>query len=254
MLGMGMTEAQSIEELRCALAESEKRYAELKASIDERVREVAKAEFQAEMTRVSSELAHDLRGPLQIITNSLFLMERKPGDTTYYPKIGDALKQATGILDAFREYYRGHEIMLMKGNVNKIIEKSLEDVVVPGGIVVSKSLDPAIPDTMLDLGKIKRDFAVLIKNAVEAMPNGGNLTVSSYVDGGNILVRISDTGSGIPEAIRSKVFIAFGAKKRGGYGLALAAAKRNLEAMGGAISFETETGKGTTFTICLPIK
>ena len=249
-----MAESQSVEELRCALAKSEKKYAELEASINARAHEIAKAEFQAEMTRISSELAHDLRGPLQIITNSLFLMERKPGDTTYYPKIGDALKQATGILDAFREYYRGHEIMLMKGNVNRIIEKSIEDVTVPNGIVVSKNLDPAVPDTMLDLGKVKRNIAVLLKNAVEAMPNGGNLSVSSCVDGGTILVRISDTGSGIPEAIRSKVFIAFGAKKRGGYGLALAATKRNLEAMGGSISFETESGKGTTFTISLPIK
>lgn len=249
-----MAKAQSVEELRRALAESERRYAELQASIDARAREVAKAEFHAEMTRVSSELAHDLRGPLQIITNSLFLMERKPGDTTYYPKIGEALKQATGLLDAFREYYRGHEITLTRGNVNRLIEKSFEDVTVPKGVVVSKSLDPSVPDTMLDLGKVKRDFDILLKNSVEAMPNGGSLSVSSCADEGNILVRICDTGTGIPEAIRGKVFVAFGAKKRGGYGLGLAAVKRNLEAMGGSISFETETGRGTTFTMSLPIR
>jgi len=251
-----MTDAEpkSIEELRRALAESERRYEELKASVDARAKEIAKEEFQDEMTRISSELAHDLRGPLQIITNSLFLMERKPGDTTYYPKINEALRQSTRLLDAFREYYRGYEIALMKGSVNRLVEKSLEDVTVQPSVTVTKSLDPNLPDTMLDLGKMKRVFTVVLKNAVEAMPDGGNLNVSSRAKGGRIVVQIKDTGTGISEATRGKVFIAFGAKKRGGYGLGLAAARRNLEAHGGSISFETETGRGTTFTISLPIK
>ena len=247
-------ESKSVEELRRALAESEQRYEELLASVEERVKEIAKAEFRAEMTRISSELAHDLRGPLQIITNSLFLMERKPGDTTYYPKIGEALKQATGLLDGFGEYYRGHEITLMKCNVNRLVEKSFEDIVVPQEVTVSKNFDPTVPDISLDLGKMRRVFTIVLKNAVEAMPGGGSLSVSSRVDGDRVVVQVGDTGGGISEAIRGKVFVAFGAKKRGGCGLGLAAAKRTVEAHGGSIFFETETGKGTTFTITVPIK
>ena len=251
---MAEAEPKSIEELRRALAKSEKRYEELQASLELRAKEIAKVEFQAEMTRVSSELAHDLRGPLQTITNCLFLMERKPGDTTYYPKIGEALKQAIALLDGFREYYRGHEITPMKGNVNRLIEKSFEDITLSSGVVVSKRLDPSVPDTMVDLGKIRRVFAIVLKNAVEAMPNGGSLSVSSCVDGDRVVICVGDTGAGIPEAVRGKIFIAFGTKKRGGYGLGLAGAKRTIEAHGGSISFETEAGKGTTFTIILPIK
>jgi signal transduction histidine kinase len=247
-------ESKSVEELRRALAESEQRYEELLASVEERAKEIANAEFRAEMTRISSELAHDIRGPLQIIMNSLFLMERKPGDTTYYPKIGEALKQATGLLDGFREYYRGHEITLMKCNVNRLLEKSFEDIVVPQGVTASKSFDPTVPDIRLDLGKMRRVFTIVLKNAVEAMPGGGGLSVSSRVDGDRVVVQVGDTGGGISEAIRGKVFVAFGAKKRGGYGLGLAAAKRIVEAHGGSIFFETETGKGTTFTITVPIK
>jgi signal transduction histidine kinase len=251
---MAEAEPKSIEELRRALAESERRYEELKASVEERAKEIARADFQAEMTRVSSELAHDLRGPLQVITNSLYIMERKPGDTTYYPKIGEALKQATGLLDGFREYYRGHEITPMRGNVNKLVEKCFEDITIPPGITVSKSLDQSVPDTMVDLGKIRRVFAIVVKNAVEAMPNGGSLSVSSRVNGDSVVVEVRDSGTGIPEATRAKIFIAFGSKKRGGYGLGLAAAKRTVEAHGGSILFDTETGKGTTFTVVLPIK
>jgi signal transduction histidine kinase len=181
-------------------------------------------------------------------------MERKPGDTTYYPKIGEALKQATGLLDAFREYYRGHEITLMKSNVNRLVEKSFEDVKVPQGVVVNKNLDQGASDLMLDVGKMKRVFTILVENAVEAMPEGGNLTITSKQEAGRVVVIVNDTGSGIPEAIRGKIFVAFGAKKRGGYGLGLAAAKRVVEAHGGSISFTTEIGKGTTFTVSLPIK
>jgi signal transduction histidine kinase len=250
---MGEARLDSLEELRKALAESERRYNDLLVEVEERAQEIAKAEFQAEMTRVSSELAHDLRGPLQTITNSLFLMERKPGDTTYYPKISEALKQTTSLLDSFREYYRGHEITPMQGNINKLIVKAVEDSQVPPTIKVSTDLDEGVPETSFDLVKIRRVFSILIKNAIEAMPSGGSLKIITRVESEKILAKVGDTGVGIPEAVREKIFVAFGVKKRGGFGLGLAAAKKIVEAHGGSISFESETGKGTTFTIALPV-
>jgi signal transduction histidine kinase len=243
----------SIEELRKALEESERRYNELLANVEEHARNIAKAEFQAEMTRVSSELAHDLRSPLQTITNSLFLMERKPGDTTYLPKISEAVKQATTLLDNFREYYRGYEIMPMQGDLNKLIEKTLEDSHIPPIIKVSMNLDQNVPQTMLDLAKIRRVFSIIIKNSVEAMPNGGNLIIITRVEGVKILAKISDSGVGIPEAAREKIFVAFGLKKTGGFGLGLAATKRIVDAHSGEISFESDVGKGSTFTVAIPV-
>ncbi len=249
-----MTESRlnSIEELRKALAESERRYNELLADVEERSRKIAKAEFQAEMTRVSSELAHDLRSPLQTITNSIFLMERKPGDTTYLPKISEALKQATALLDNFRDYYRGYEITPMQGDLNKLIEKAVEDSQIPPIIKVSVNLDQNVPQIMLDLAKIRRVFSIIIKNAVEAMPNGGSLAIVTRVEGNKVLASLSDNGVGIPEAAREKIFVAFGLKKKGGFGLGLAAAKRIVEAHGGDISFESDVGKGTKFTVAIP--
>ena len=243
----------SIEELRKALAESECRYNELLANVEEHARDIAKAEFQAEMTRVSSELAHDLRSPLQTITNSLFLMERKPGDITYFPKISEAVKQATTLLDNFREYYRGYEITPMQGDINNLIEKTLEDSQIPPIIKVSLNLDQNVPQTMFDLAKIMRVFSIIIKNSVEAMPNGGSLMIVTWVEGDKILASISDTGVGIPEAAREKIFVAFGVKKKGGFGLGLAAAKRIVDAHGGEISFKSDVGKGSTFTVAIPI-
>jgi len=243
----------SIEELRKALVESERRYKELLVDVDGRAREMAKVEFQAELTRLSTELAHDLRSPLQTITNSLFLMERKPGDTTYYPKIGEALNQATSLLDSFREYYRGYEITPMPGNINKLLTKALEDSQLPQTIKISIDLDQGVPETKIDLNKIKRVFTIIIKNAVEAMPSGGNLAIMTRIEGDKILTSVRDTGIEIPETVREKIFVAFGTKKRGGFGLGLAAAKRIVEAHGGDISFESQLEKGTTFTVAMPV-
>jgi signal transduction histidine kinase len=250
---MGKAKVDSLEDLRRDLAESERRYNELLADVEHRAHEIAVSKFQTEMTRVSSELAHDLRGPLQTITNSLFLMERKPGDTTYFPKISEALKQATSLLDAFREYYRGHEITPMQGDINKLLEKALEDSEIPSTIKVSTDLGQGLPPAMLDLIKVKRVFSTIIKNAVEAMPDGGSLSISTRLVGDKILSSFSDTGVGIPEAAREKIFVAFGQKKKGGFGLGLAAAKRIIEAHGGSIAFESETGRGTTFTVAMPV-
>jgi signal transduction histidine kinase len=180
-------------------------------------------------------------------------MERKPCDTTYFPKISEALKQATALLDNFREFYRGSEITPMLGDINKLIEKTLEDSQMPQIIKVSMNLDQSVPQIMLDLAKIRRVFSIIIKNAVEAMPNGGSLVIVTRVEGDKILTRISDTGVGIPDAARGKIFVAFGLKKKGGFGLGLAAAKRVVEAHGGELSFESDVGKGTTFIVTMPI-
>jgi signal transduction histidine kinase len=208
-----------------------------------------------EIGRVCSELAHDMRGPLQTITNSVFLIERKPNDlNVYLPKINGALTHASTLLDSFREYYRGHELTLITGNINRVIEKGLEDIQVPDSVKVVKKFDESITDTVLDPVKMRRVFWNLAKNGVEAMPNGGTLTLESSMSGNNIIVTISDTGTGISENIQPKVFVAFGAKKRGGFGLGTAVSKRVIEAHGGQISFETEPGKGTVFTVVIPKK
>jgi len=241
----------SIEELRKALADSEERYKALVLDIDRKVKDLANKEFRAEMTRISSELAHDLRSPLQIITNSIFLMEKKPGDTKYVPMINEALKKATDLLDSFRDYYRGYEITPMPGNLNRIIEKALEDVPVSGNVLVVTTLDPSISEGVFDPSKMRLVFAAIIKNAVEAMPNGGSLTISTHAEGNQIVAEIADTGSGIPVEIRDKVFVPFGTKKRGGFGLGLAASKRIVEAHGGELSFNSEVGKGTIFRLSI---
>ncbi len=105
----------------------------------------------------------------------------------------------------------------------------------------------------IDQSKVKRAVVNLARNAAEAMPNGGTFTIAAWKDGERIVLSFADTGAGIPDQIRDKLFEPFVTQgKRDGTGLGLAIVKQVIEAHGGEVHFESTPGKGTTFTLSLP--
>jgi signal transduction histidine kinase len=106
----------------------------------------------------------------------------------------------------------------------------------------------------LDAQKIEKVFVNLIKNAIDAMPQKGTIQIMSQINGSYVEFSFSDSGTGIPEKILPKLFSPLVTTKAKGMGMNLAICKRIVEAHGGKISAESETGKGTKFTIVLPIK
>jgi signal transduction histidine kinase len=100
---------------------------------------------------------------------------------------------------------------------------------------------------------INRIMFNLINNAVQAMPNGGKLTVHAFRDRKDLVMTVKDTGVGIPKEIQGKMFTAMFTTKAKGQGFGLPVVKRMTEALGGTVTFESEEGKGTTFTVHLPL-
>jgi len=106
----------------------------------------------------------------------------------------------------------------------------------------------------VDKSKFIRVFNNLLKNAIEAMPNGGKITIIVEEKQSNISLEVIDTGLGIPEEKLNNIFRPFQTTKAQGMGLGLSFCKHTIEAHGGKISVKSEQGKGTTFSITIPIK
>jgi signal transduction histidine kinase len=92
----------------------------------------------------------------------------------------------------------------------------------------------------------------LVNNAVQAMPVGGELTIHAFKEAQDVVITVKDTGVGIPEHVKDKLFTPMFTTKSKGQGFGLAVIKRMTEALGGCVIFESEVGKGTMFVVRLP--
>jgi signal transduction histidine kinase len=204
-----------------------------------------------EMGEISSELAHDLRSPLQTIQNAIFLLERSPENPMFYTMIRESLKQTTQILDSFRDFYKGHLLKMVEADIVKAYELGISELEIPDDVDLTLEADD-VEKFRMDPTKLALVFRKLIKNAVDAIPGGGIIRVGIKDRGDHVEVKISDTGSGIPEEVVKVIYKPFMAKSKGGKGLGVPACKRIVESHGGTMGFETSLGEGTTFTFTIP--
>jgi len=124
---------------------------------------------------------------------------------------------------------------------------------VPENVEISVSLDEGLHGVRADSNLLKRVFTNLLTNGIQAMPDGGTLSVTGSVSGGMVSLVVSDTGVGVSEENMGKLFQPLFTTKAKGTGLGLAVCKKIVEAHGGEISFESEEGAGTSFVIKFPV-
>ena len=115
-------------------------------------------------------------------------------------------------------------------------------------------MGPGIDSVSIDPDIMHRVLDNLVKNAVEAMPDGGKLSITAEEANGEVVIRVGDTGMGIPEESKKHIFSPLYTTKTGGMGLGLTYCRRAVEAMGGSIDFKSEVGVGTTFKLTFPFK
>ena len=154
------------------------------------------------------------------------------------------------ILDDLREHTRKEQLTLIDVEVSRLLEQVISDSVIPENVEVQ--LMAHHHQVSIDYNKMRRVLWNLVKNACEAMPDGGVLKIEVKGSSNGLIIDVSDTGAGVPEDFRDKLFMAFNTTKGKGMGLGLAYSKRTVEQHGGTIGVETEVGIGTTFHIHLP--
>jgi len=167
--------------------------------------------------------------------------------------IEEDIQRSDKIINDLLEYSKEPHLEPSQTNVKSVTQDALGEVKIPKGIRVVNSTKNQ-PPMKLDVEKMRRVFLNLIRNAVDAMPKGGTLTIASTRSGDNVRITFRDTGEGMTTENLTRIWSPLFTTKAKGIGLGLAIAKRFVEAHGGSISVETKLGKGSTFTVTLPIK
>ena len=224
----------------------------LEELVDEKTRELIGAEQMVAAGKVAAMVAHDLRTPLQTINNALFLLQEMPERTEeMIQTIRDSVKRADELMEAFRDQIRDSPLQLKPVDLGGLVRRSVEAAQAHSKVVVSLDLGEGMGEVMLDDSRMRRVMDNLISNALEAMPEGGELRVSADAEGDSLKVSVSDTGVGIPEDQIPDLYTPFHSTKKRGLGLGLAYCKRTVEAHGGEIMVDSAVGRGTTFTILM---
>lgn len=203
-------------------------------------------------------IAHDLRNPLQAILNNIYLIESKIRGSAQGSELAeklDSIKLEIRYMDKVVSdlYYYGSSLkeVKVKVRVQQIVNDTLSSLNIPQSIKVNVSCEgELIVDAEPTI--LKRVLSNIVLNAVQAMPEGGTLTVKGMREGDEVVLSVTDTGKGIPEELKDRIFEPLFTTKAKGIGLGLAVSKRLIESLGGRIEFYSKVGEGTTFTIRLP--
>jgi len=236
-----------------------KQYSEqLEKLVEEQTRRLREAERLAAIGELAAMIGHDLRNPLMGISAALYYIEKKlkPVDDEKMKEmlriIKECIEYSNKIVNDLLDYSKEIKLELENADPRKIIVEALSQLSIPENIRVI-NLVQAEPRVKVDVNKMKRVIINIVKNAFDAMPNGGKLKIESRIVDGMWKLSFSDTGIGMPEEIKEKIGKPLLTTKAKGMGLGLAICKRIVEAHRGSISVESHPGKGTTFTVSIPL-
>ncbi|WP_422480462.1 two-component system sensor histidine kinase NtrB [Pleomorphochaeta sp. DL1XJH-081] len=225
-----------------------------------------RSESLASLTTVAAGVAHEIKNPLASIGIHLQLLrkafQRKKTLTLddakrYLDVIDEEIERLNGIVVDFLFAVRPMDVHLRLEQVNRVIDDVINFVgyeLSEHAISITRNLQEFLPKLRLDENLMKQALLNIIKNAMNAMePNGGILTVTTKLSGDNVVLNISDTGSGMDEATLSKIFEPYFTTKDTGSGLGLTMVFKVVKEHNGEISVSSKKGEGTSFTITLPV-
>ncbi|MGD0803518.1 MAG: ATP-binding protein, partial [Candidatus Bathyarchaeia archaeon] len=226
---------------------------DLEQQVENRTQELLEAQQFAAAGRMASMVGHDLRSPLQSIKNASYLMRRQPERSDdMLNSIDSSVDRALAMLEELRHQTRETPLKLEATDLPGMITDIIKQTPMDENVAVDMRLEPTLKIVEIDPLKVRRILENLVRNALEAMPNGGRLTVETKDDGNYFTILVTDTGVGIPRERLPNLFRPFYTTKSKGLGLGLAYSQKAAEVHGGTIEVESEVGKGTTFKVRLP--
>jgi PAS domain S-box-containing protein len=253
-----------------ALVKSQSQLSKYSQQLEEIVKKRTKQLEQAQAKLVRSErlaaigelagmVGHDLRNPLSGIKNSAYLLKKKRMEISEDQSqellgiIDNCVNYSNKIVNDLLDYSREIHLELQELPVEKLLTQTIAMLTIPKNIEIQ--LNVTSQSTIeVDPEKIERVFINLIKNAMDAMQNVGKISIDTREVDSLLEISFADTGMGISDDVLPKLFLPLVTTKAQGMGFGLAICKRLVEAHGGTIKVKTAIGKGTTFTVSMPIK
>lgn len=241
---------------------------EVTGALELRMQERADALLEAQTALVRRErlaviglfagsLAHQIRNPLGSIKNAAYLVQLAS------PTIDDDMRRALSIIQDevaranqiitdLVDYARVTAAQARVVPVDLLMEMALSGVDLPSDVAVKVEC-PELPRVAVDPAQLQRALQKLVKNALQSMSGGGTLTLSARADGDAVFFTVADTGRGIPEDVRSRLFEPLVSGNPGGLGLGLITARALVENQGGALALEKSDREGTRVVLRLPV-
>jgi signal transduction histidine kinase len=235
----------------------------------ERTKELEKRAMNSErlafVGTLAGGLVHEIKNPLSTLNINLQLLKEDIQSTLgkeherVYRKVQILQKEVQRleeILNDFLRFAKGKKLELEEYDIHEVLDEVI-DFFIPKlkqkNIVILKDYDACLPLCRIDGNLIKQAILNVVINAEQAMENGGELMIHTYKNKKTIQIDITDTGAGVPKAILARIFQVYFSTKKTGTGLGLPTTKRIIEEHKGAIFCYSEEGKGTKFSIQLPL-
>ncbi|MDG3005814.1 two-component system sensor histidine kinase NtrB [Paludisphaera mucosa] len=221
-------------------------------------------EQNAQIAQLAGGLAHEIRNPLSTLSLNLDLLaedfqdaetprERRAG--ARIGRLKHETKRLQDILENFLRFARLQDLKPAPTDFNAVVEEMCdfyEPQASTRGVVVRTHFAPDLPGVAIDADAFKQAVLNLMLNAEHAMPEGGELILTTRRDGPFVVLDVIDTGCGMAEDVRSRIFDPFYSTRKGGTGLGLPTTRNIVEAHGGSIEVQSVPEKGSRFSIRLP--
>ncbi|NLJ37102.1 MAG: PAS domain-containing protein [candidate division WS1 bacterium] len=252
---LSIDRAAAYEELQHRAAELEEAYEQLTAAQERSLR----SESLAAVGVMTAIVAHEIRNPLTTIGGFANLMHRQADDRQKVERnagvIADEVNRLEEILNGLLAFSRPGNPQFRWYEVCRIVQDSVEmlEKVKPENVQIATECSDDLPNIYIDPGQIHQVLDNLMRNGLDAMPEGGTITVSALIDSDNrVTINVADTGNGIPNDSLDKIFDTFFTTKSTGMGLGLALCKKIMSDHEAEMLVESEPEHGTIFSLIFP--
>jgi len=211
--------------------------------------------------RVTRGVAHEVKNPINAIVLHLQLLRNKmqqvePDAARHVDIIDSEIHRLDRVVQILVDFTRPRELHMEDADLRLVLDEVVllaSPDAAQHGVKVVRDIPPEAIPVKVDVDLIKQAVLNVVLNAVQAMPNGGTLTIRTRFDDDTVVTEVSDEGTGIPAVVQDKVFELYFTTKKSGTGIGLAQTYQIMQWHYGAVDFESQEGKGTTFRLRLPL-